>query len=145
MVDIGTALSSSKNQSGKGPDGRNLRAARTRKSILNAARALIREGDFSPTVIEVARNANCSVRSVFQHFGSIGGLYAAVFQDQPALRREVGLMMFKLMNIEAPNPDAAAEVGEQLEPHEKAADFEGRLENVLDRLPQFIANLLKSH
>lgn len=46
-------------------------AAATRRAILNAAIALFRqEGDFEPSLDEVAARAGCSTRSVSRHFGS---------------------------------------------------------------------------
>ena len=49
-------------------DGRNRRAAETRRKIIAAAKAMIAETSVAPTVVGVAKRADVSVRSVFQHF-----------------------------------------------------------------------------
>ncbi len=105
----------------------------------------MREGEFAPTAANVARKATCSVRSVFQHFDTFKGLYMAVLEGDPALRRELGVKIFEQMQVDAPDPHAAAEVGEALEPHERVTDYEARLERLLDQLPLFVANLPKHH
>ena len=52
-------------------DGRNRRAAETRRRILAAAKEMICETSTAPTVVAVAKRADVSVRSVFQHFGDV--------------------------------------------------------------------------
>jgi AcrR family transcriptional regulator len=59
-------------------DGRTARAVRTREAIVDASIALVDEGDLRPTAPKIAERANVSVRSVFQHFDDLEGLYAAV-------------------------------------------------------------------
>ena len=59
-------------------DGRTARALRTRESIVDASIALVDEGDLRPTAPRIAERAKVSVRSVFQHFDDLEGLYAAV-------------------------------------------------------------------
>lgn len=59
-------------------DGRTLRALRTREAIVDATIALLEQGDLRPTAPRVADRAAVSVRSVFQHFDDLEGLYAAV-------------------------------------------------------------------
>ncbi len=59
-------------------DGRTARALRTRDAIVDACISLIDEGDLKPTVPRIADRAAVSVRSVFQHFEDIDGLFAAV-------------------------------------------------------------------
>lgn len=53
-------------------------AEKTRQSILNAARDLLRAGGREPTVGEIAGRARVSRLSVYHHFGSRGGVLAAV-------------------------------------------------------------------
>ncbi len=57
------------------PDGRNRRAAETRRRILTAAKEMIAETSTAPTVVAVAKRADVSVRSVFQHFGDVESLF----------------------------------------------------------------------
>lgn len=56
-------------------DGRNRRAAETRRRILAAAKEMICETSTAPTVVAVAKRADVSVRSVFQHFGDVESLF----------------------------------------------------------------------
>jgi AcrR family transcriptional regulator len=65
-------------QEGRTVDGRTARAIRTREAIVDAAIALVEEGDVRPTAPRVADRAEVSVRSVFQHFDDLESLYAAV-------------------------------------------------------------------
>jgi AcrR family transcriptional regulator len=59
-------------------DGRNRRAAETRRKIIAAAKAMIEETSEAPTVVGVARRAEVSVRSVFQHFKDVQSLFVTV-------------------------------------------------------------------
>ena len=59
-------------------DGRNRRAAETRRKIIAAATAMISETSTAPTVVAVAKRADVSVRSVFQHFGDVESLFVTV-------------------------------------------------------------------
>jgi len=62
----------------KAIDGRTARALRTHEAIVEASIALVDEGDLRPTAPRIAERAKVSVRSVFQHFDDLEGLYAAV-------------------------------------------------------------------
>jgi len=78
-------------QQGRGQvDGRTARALRTREAIVDAAIALVEEGDIRPTAPRVAERAEVSVRSVFQHFDDLESLYAAVADG--LLERVAGLV-----------------------------------------------------
>ncbi|MBL0897967.1 MAG: TetR/AcrR family transcriptional regulator [Reyranella sp.] len=68
------------------PDGRNRRAAETRRKIIEAAKAMIAETSTAPTVVAVARRADVSVRSVFQHFGDVESLFVTVMD---AIRQDI--------------------------------------------------------
>lgn len=59
-------------------DGRNRRAAETRRKIIEAAKLMIEETSEAPTVVGVARRADVSVRSVFQHFRDVQSLFVTV-------------------------------------------------------------------
>jgi hypothetical protein len=61
------------------PDGRRMRAIRTARSIVEAYVSLIREKHTRPAVAELAETARCSVRSVYERFGSLGELDRATF------------------------------------------------------------------
>ncbi|MGH9188386.1 MAG: TetR/AcrR family transcriptional regulator [Acidimicrobiales bacterium] len=68
------------NRDGLAPnvDGRTARAMRTRAAIVDACIALVEEGALRPTASRIAERGRVSVRSIFQHFDDIEGLYAAV-------------------------------------------------------------------
>lgn len=57
-------------------DGRRARGLRTRDAIVSALMDLIASGDISPTAQRIADRAGVSVRSVYQHFTDVEGLYA---------------------------------------------------------------------
>ncbi len=59
-------------------DGRTARAVRTRDSLVEATMSLIEEGDVRPTAPRIAERAGVSVRSVFQHFDDLEGLFSAL-------------------------------------------------------------------
>jgi AcrR family transcriptional regulator len=58
-------------------DGRRLRAEKTRKSIVDAVLALVKEGDAAPPAAAIAKRAKVSVRSIAQHFPTRAALFAA--------------------------------------------------------------------
>ena len=62
-------------------DGRNRRAAETRRKIIAAAKAMITETSVAPTVVGVAKRADVSVRSVFQHFHAVESLFVTVMDS----------------------------------------------------------------
>lgn len=57
-------------------DGRRARGLRTRDAIISALLDLISGGDVAPTAQRIADRAGVSVRSVYQHFADVEGLYA---------------------------------------------------------------------
>lgn len=82
-------------------DGRTARALRTREAIVDASIALVDEGDLRPTAPRIAERAGVSVRSVFQHFDDLEGLYAAVADR---LIERLGLLN---LSVDASQPLAA--------------------------------------
>lgn len=65
-------------------------ASRTRRSILQATQALLRDRPEGPTVGAIARQAGVSRLSVYHHFGSRAGLLAAVSEAAHASSRSGG-------------------------------------------------------
>ena len=57
-------------------DGRRARGLRTRDAIISALLDLVSSGDVAPTAQRIADRAGVSVRSVYQHFSDVEGLYA---------------------------------------------------------------------
>jgi AcrR family transcriptional regulator len=66
------------------PDGRRLRAVRTRAAIVAALYDLVRSGDPAPTAAEIAARAGVALRSIGQHFPSRESLLAAVAEHHLA-------------------------------------------------------------
>lgn len=58
-------------------DRRRLRSARTRRAIIEAYLALLREGPTLPTSTRIAQRAGCSVRSIFERFPDLHALRVA--------------------------------------------------------------------
>jgi AcrR family transcriptional regulator len=56
-------------------DGRRARGLRTRDAIVGAVMELVSEGDVTPTAQRIADRAGVSVRSVYQHFTDVEGLF----------------------------------------------------------------------
>jgi AcrR family transcriptional regulator len=63
-------------------DGRSARGVRTRTAIADATLSLLEAGVLQPTAPQVAERAGVSLRSVFQHFADMEGLYATVAERQ---------------------------------------------------------------
>jgi AcrR family transcriptional regulator len=80
-------------------DGRNRRSAETRRKIIEAAKLMIAETGTAPTVVGVAKRADVSVRSVFQHFGDVESLFVTVFDNV-----RDGAIRLEAPNGEAPLP-----------------------------------------
>jgi AcrR family transcriptional regulator len=59
----------------KKPDGRHQRSAESRRAIVAAMLALVREGKVSPSAEEVAARGKVGLRSVFRHFKNMESLY----------------------------------------------------------------------
>ena len=56
-------------------DGRRKRGDQSRRQIVDAMLALVREGDMSPSAAQVAERANVGLRTVFRHFEEMEVLY----------------------------------------------------------------------
>lgn len=65
-------------------DGRVLRGRRTRDSVVEAFLSLIEDGDPQPSARTIAARADVSLRSVFQHFSDLEGLYLAAGKREMA-------------------------------------------------------------
>ncbi|MGH9082619.1 MAG: TetR/AcrR family transcriptional regulator [Acidimicrobiales bacterium] len=74
---------------GQKVDGRRARGWRTRDAIVAALLDLIAEGDISPTAQRIADHARVSVRSVYQHFVDVQGLYTHGTEKAYAWARQV--------------------------------------------------------
>ncbi len=63
-------------------DGRVARSERTREAIAGALLELLDEGVLRPRAQEIAKRADVAVRTVFQHFDDMEGLYAEILRRQ---------------------------------------------------------------
>jgi AcrR family transcriptional regulator len=63
-------------------DGRVARSERTREAIAEALLELLNEGVLRPRAQEIAKRADVAVRTVFQHFDDMEGLYAEILRRQ---------------------------------------------------------------
>jgi len=63
-------------------DGRVARSGRTREAIATALLELLEEGVSQPRAQHIAERAEVSVRTVFQHFDDMEGLYSEIAQRQ---------------------------------------------------------------
>lgn len=59
-------------------DGRRKRSHASRQRIVDAVRALIREGQVAPSAEDVAARADVGLRTVFRHFEDMDSLYREV-------------------------------------------------------------------
>lgn len=69
-------------------DGRRARGVRTRAAIIDALLELVGSGDLAPTAQRIADRAGVSVRSVYQHFDDVEGLYREAASRARALATE---------------------------------------------------------
>jgi AcrR family transcriptional regulator len=59
-------------------DGRRLRSERSKLAIIEAALALIAEGELVPTAQQISERAGVGIRSFFRHFEDMESLFVAV-------------------------------------------------------------------
>ncbi len=69
---------------GTSADGRVRRGERTRAAIVEALLGLVADGELHPTARQIAQRAGVSVRSIFQHFDDLEGLYGDLVRVQAA-------------------------------------------------------------
>ncbi len=79
LVTSSTAASSEAARTAGRLDGRQARAERTHRRVLEGLRECLRDGDLEPTARSVALKAGVSLRAVFRHFHHLDALYAEVF------------------------------------------------------------------
>lgn len=61
-------------------DGRLERSMRTRQALIGAYLEIAVATGREPATLEVAQRAHCSMRTIFERFGSLGGLGLAAFE-----------------------------------------------------------------
>jgi AcrR family transcriptional regulator len=60
------------------PDGRRLRSERSKQAIIDAALALMEEGNLIPTAQQISDRARIGIRSFFRHFEDMESLFATI-------------------------------------------------------------------
>jgi len=73
-------------------DGRRLRSERTRRLIIEAYMALVRESNQTPTAVQIADRAGYSVRSIFERFPDLNALRVAVTDHAISEARSSGAL-----------------------------------------------------
>jgi AcrR family transcriptional regulator len=73
-------------------DGRRLRSERTRRLIIEAYMALVRDTGQMPTAVQIAERAGYSVRSIFERFPDLTALRVAVTDYAIAEARAAGAL-----------------------------------------------------
>ena len=99
-------------------DGRRVRGADNRRKIVNALLKLVEDGKPSPSAEEVAAEAGVGLRTVFRHFADMDSLYASISERM------------------------TAEIKPILERPFAAADWKGRLDELVDRRAEMFERLL---
>ncbi|MGH8981405.1 MAG: TetR/AcrR family transcriptional regulator [Acidimicrobiales bacterium] len=104
-------------------DGRRARGLRTRDAIISALLDLVAGGDIAPTAQRIAERASVSVRSVYQHFADVEGLYADAAERTYEWARDTAKKIDPTMPLERRVDafvDARASVLEALLPFHRA-------------------------
>lgn len=99
-------------------DGRRVRGADNRRKIVAALLKLVEGGNIDPSAEQVANVAGVGLRTVFRHFADMDSLHASISE----------LMM--------------AEIRPIIEQPFAAADWRGRLDELVDRRAQIFERLL---
>jgi AcrR family transcriptional regulator len=90
-------------------DGRKARGQASRRKLVAAMIALVKEGSVAPTAEQVAGRAAVGLRTVFRHFADMESLY-----------REISTEVMQLITPQLNTPF-------------KAADWRGRLDEMIER------------
>lgn len=99
-------------------DGRHRRSESSRRAIVAAMLALVREGNAAPSAEEVAARGKVGLRSVFRHFANMESLY-----------REMNEVML-------------AEIAPLMERPFAAADWRGRLDEIIARRAELFERVM---
>lgn len=99
-------------------DGRRVRGADNRRKIVEALLALVAGGNVDPSAEFVAKEAGVGLRTVFRHFADMESLHAAISERM------------------------SGEIKPILERPFEAADWRGRLDELVDRRAEMFERLL---
>ncbi len=117
-------------------DGRRMRSARSRESIVGALFELVGAGRLQPTAQQVAERAGVDIRTVFRHFSDMDTLFAEMDQR---LRDEVRPLL-EDVHAEGTLESRAtalvarrAEIFERIAPYKRSANLQRRRSAFLER------------
>ena len=99
-------------------DGRRVRGADNRRRIVSALLKLVEAGNIEPSAEQVATAAGVGLRTVFRHFADMDSLHASISERM------------------------TAEIQPIIEQPFTAADWRGRLDELIDRRAQMFERLL---
>lgn len=99
-------------------DGRKARGQASRRKLVAAMIALVKEGKVAPTAEQVATRAEVGLRTVFRHFDDMESLY-----------REISTEVMQLITPQMNKPF-------------KAEDWRGRLDEVIERRSKMFEAIL---
>ncbi|MEE8556769.1 MAG: TetR family transcriptional regulator [Myxococcota bacterium] len=117
-------------------DGRRMRSARSRESIVHALFELVGEGRLQPTAQQVAERAGVDIRTVFRHFSDMDTLFVEMDQR---LRDEVRPLLDDVPADGTLEDRAAAlvarrvEIFERITPYKRSANLQRRRSVFLQR------------
>lgn len=97
-------------------DGRRLRRAQNRETVIDAVRDLFRAGNYRPSCLEIAARAGLSERSLFRYFDDVDDMHRA------AAGREI--MLAVPLMVPAAKPDDPTPVKIERLAHSRATAFE---------------------
>lgn len=78
---------------GRQVDGRNVRSRRTRSVLVISCRELMAAGNYRPSMREIAKQADYSVRSGFEHFPTVEALHLEAAADDTVMAVILGRVM----------------------------------------------------
>jgi AcrR family transcriptional regulator len=101
-------------------DGRRARGLRTREAIVESLMALVDAGDVNATAQRIADGAGVSVRSLYQHFDDVDGLFG-----------EAGTRLADWVAVEAVDVDPAQPLDQRI------ATYTASRAHILERILPF--------
>jgi AcrR family transcriptional regulator len=126
-------------------DGRVLRGERTRTAIVEALLQLLEQGESRPTARMIAARAGVSVRSIFQHFDDLEGLYGDLVTVQAARVQPLVDALSDSGDVEARVDDIVrqrSELFEAIAPMRHAVGTRARHSAVLARRIRELSDML---
>jgi len=118
------------------PDGRRSRGQDSRRRIVAAFIALVRDGVVTPTAEQVAEHAGVGLRTVFRHFDDMEGLYREIAAE---VERQVRPIVAERWAPQPPQARLAEIVGRRARLFERIMPFQVAAEVHRHRSPFLLA------